>query len=152
MRRCDSIQFIQMQYYWRGHQAFLAPDLPGHDYQEWIDAYWARDILELFHLERRHSFRRLFELILTHSGGVFESTRYARPCEVSRTTIANYLAVQRGGLGPAARGPAGDGDRMQVAGRRVRPGRDEDLPKRLPRAGARRRRLSASARQPRGLV
>jgi hypothetical protein len=24
---------------------FLAPTLPEHDFQEWIDAYWARDIL-----------------------------------------------------------------------------------------------------------
>ena len=33
------------------------------------------------------------ELLLAASGGIFEATRYARPCEVSRTTITNYLAV-----------------------------------------------------------
>ncbi len=63
------------------------------DYQEWIDGYWAKDILELFRLERRHSFQRLLELLLVNSGGIFEATKYARPCEVSRPTIANYLAV-----------------------------------------------------------
>jgi predicted AAA+ superfamily ATPase len=30
---------------------------------------------------------------MAQSGGIFEATRFARPCEVSRTTIAHYLAV-----------------------------------------------------------
>jgi predicted AAA+ superfamily ATPase len=33
------------------------------------------------------------ELLLTSSGGIFEATRFARPSEVSRTTIANYLSI-----------------------------------------------------------
>lgn len=72
---------------------FLADDLPEREFQEWVDAYWAKDILELFRLERRHSFLRLFELLMAQSGAIFEATRFARPCEVSRTTISNYLAV-----------------------------------------------------------
>lgn len=71
----------------------LADELPERDFQEWMEAYWAKDIQELFRLERRQSFLRFVELILTSSGGIFEATRFARPCEVSRTTIANYLAV-----------------------------------------------------------
>jgi predicted AAA+ superfamily ATPase len=72
---------------------FLSDELPERDFQEWMDAYWAKDIQELFRLERRHSFQKFIELLLAGSGGIFEATRYARPCEVSRTTIANYLAV-----------------------------------------------------------
>ncbi len=72
---------------------FLADPLPEREFQEWFDAYWAKDILELFRLERRHSFLRFAELLLAQSGGIFEATRFARPCEVSRTTISNYLAV-----------------------------------------------------------
>jgi len=72
---------------------FLAEHFPERDFQEWMDAYWAKDIQELFRLERRHSFQRFVEVIIANSGGIFEATRYARPCEVSRTTIANYLAV-----------------------------------------------------------
>lgn len=72
---------------------FLAEEPPERDFQEWMDAYWAKDIQELFRLERRHSFQKFIELLLTNSGGIFEATRYARPCEVSRTTITNYLAV-----------------------------------------------------------
>lgn len=72
---------------------FLAAKLPERDFQEWMDAYWAKDIQELFRLERRHSFQKFVELLMAGSGGMFEATRYARPCEVSRTTISNYLAV-----------------------------------------------------------
>ncbi|MBI2924868.1 MAG: ATP-binding protein [Verrucomicrobia bacterium] len=72
---------------------FLSPDLPERDYQEWMDAYWAKDIQELFRLERRASFQRFVELLFAQSGGLFEATRFAAPCEVSRTTITNYLAV-----------------------------------------------------------
>jgi len=72
---------------------FLSKELPERDFQEWMDAYWAKDIHELFRLERRHSFQKFVELLMANSGGLFEATRYARPCEVSRTTIANYLSV-----------------------------------------------------------
>jgi hypothetical protein len=72
---------------------FLAEELPERDFQEWLDAYWAKDILELFRLERRQSFQRLVELLMAQSGGLFEATGFARACEVSRTTITNYVAV-----------------------------------------------------------
>jgi predicted AAA+ superfamily ATPase len=72
---------------------FLASAFPERDFQEWMDAFWAKDIQELFRLERRSSFLRFIELVLTNSGGIFEATAYARPCEVSRTTISNYLNV-----------------------------------------------------------
>lgn len=72
---------------------FLSDDLPEREFQEWVDAYWAKDVLELFRLERRHSFQRLLELLMAQSGGLFEATPFARACEVSRTTIANYVAV-----------------------------------------------------------
>lgn len=70
---------------------FLSPQVPERDFQEWMDAYWAKDIQELFRLERRHSFQKFVELLMAQSGGIFEASRFARPCEVSRTTIANYL-------------------------------------------------------------
>lgn len=72
---------------------FLADEPPERDFQEWLDAYWAKDIQELFRLESRSSFQKFTELLVAQSGGVFEATRFTRPCEVSRTTIANYLKV-----------------------------------------------------------
>jgi predicted AAA+ superfamily ATPase len=58
-----------------------------------MDAYWAKDIQELFRLERRDSFQRFTELVMAQSGGIFDATRFAGPCEVSRPTITNYLCV-----------------------------------------------------------
>lgn len=72
---------------------FLADSLPESDYQEWLDSYWAKDIQELFRLERRASFQRLVELLAAQSGGIFEATRFAGPCEINRQTVSNYLAV-----------------------------------------------------------
>ena len=72
---------------------FLPEKVPERDFQEWMDAYWAKDIQEMFRLERRSSFQRFTELLMIQSGGVFEATRFTGPCEVSRTTIANYLNV-----------------------------------------------------------
>ena len=72
---------------------FLADQLPERDFQEWMDAYWAKDIQELFRLESRSSFQKFVELVLTQSGGIFEATRFSHPCEVSRPTISTYLKV-----------------------------------------------------------
>ncbi len=72
---------------------FLSDSLNESEFQDWIDAYWAKDIQELFRLERKASFQKFLELILANSGGIFEATKYAAPCEVSRPTITNYLAV-----------------------------------------------------------
>ena len=72
---------------------FLAGSLPESDYQEWLDSYWAKDIQELFRLERRAAFQRLIELLAAQSGGIFEATRFAGPCEINRQTVTNYLAV-----------------------------------------------------------
>lgn len=72
---------------------FLSGEVPEYDFQEWLDAYWAKDIQELFRLERRYSFQKFFELLLAQSGGIFEATRFSKTCEVSRGTITNYLKV-----------------------------------------------------------
>ena len=72
---------------------FLEAELPEYGFQEWIDAYWAKDIQELFRLERRYSFQKFTELLMAQSGGIFEATGFARPCEVSRGTISNYLSI-----------------------------------------------------------
>jgi uncharacterized protein len=72
---------------------FVEPASPERDFQEWLDAYWAKDVQELFRLEKRAAFARLFELLLIDSGGQFDASRFARACDVSRQTIMNYLDV-----------------------------------------------------------
>lgn len=74
---------------------YLAEEFPERDFQEWVDAYWAKDVQELFRVERRESFVRFFELLIQQSGGMFEASRLAAPSGVSRTTLGNYLEVLR---------------------------------------------------------
>lgn len=72
---------------------FLSESFPEYEFQEWMDALWAKDIQELFRLERKFSFQRFIELLLTQSGGIFEASRFSHECEVSRITISNYLKI-----------------------------------------------------------
>ena len=72
---------------------FLAGARDDREYSEWMEAFWARDILELFRLERRASFLKFAELLLAQSGGQFNATAFAASCGVSRTTIGNYLGI-----------------------------------------------------------
>ncbi len=72
---------------------FLRGEPEERDFQEWIDSFWAKDIQELFRLERRHSFQRLLELLFSRSGGIFKATTFARVTELSRTSVSNYLKV-----------------------------------------------------------
>lgn len=72
---------------------FLDDERDDKDYSEWMEAFWAKDILELFRLERRESFLKFAELLLAQSSGRFNSAAFATACGVSRPTIVNYLAI-----------------------------------------------------------
>ncbi|MHB8512014.1 MAG: ATP-binding protein [Actinomycetota bacterium] len=76
-----------------GLPEFFIKGSTERDMQEWLDAYWGRDVQELFRLERRSSFVRFVELVLARSGGIFEASAFATACEVSRPTISNYLSA-----------------------------------------------------------
>ena len=71
---------------------FLAPQ-PEAAFAEWMDSFWAKDIQELFLVEQFGPFRRFVELLLADSGGMFEASRFAAACELSRPTISKYLAI-----------------------------------------------------------
>jgi uncharacterized protein len=72
---------------------FLSPGPPEKEFQEWMDAYWAKDAQELFRLERRGPFQRFVELVMARSGEMFEATQFIAPCGVSRGTIMKYLSA-----------------------------------------------------------
>jgi predicted AAA+ superfamily ATPase len=72
---------------------FVQKEFPEVDFSEWISSYWAKDIQELFKVEKRNSFLKFTELLLAQSGGQFEATKFADACEVSRPSISNYLAI-----------------------------------------------------------
>lgn len=72
---------------------FLASRVDDKDYEEWMSSYWAKDLSELFMVEKRAAFMKFVELVFAQSGGLFEAQAFAGPCEVSRPTIAHYLSI-----------------------------------------------------------
>ena len=80
---------------------FLAGEFPERDFQEWMDAYWAKDIQELFRIERRHSFQRFAELPDSINGAqavqgreVALTTLYTAADQVTRLVPKDELARQ----------------------------------------------------------
>ena len=69
----------------------LADGIDDEAYREWIDSYWARDLQELFNIERKASFIKLLELLFIQSGSLFRAQPLASACEISRQTVMNYL-------------------------------------------------------------
>lgn len=72
---------------------FLASPVDDKDYEEWMSSYWAKDLSELFVVEKRGAFMKFMELVLTQSGGLFEAQAFTAPCEVSRPTIQHYVSI-----------------------------------------------------------
>ena len=73
--------------------ALLAGEPNAEFYGEWLDSYFARDVQELFRLEKRAGFLRVFELLLRQSGGMLDATRLAAESGISRPTVTNWLEV-----------------------------------------------------------
>lgn len=74
---------------------FLQTQFPESAFQEWMDSFWAKDIEEIFKIEKKSAFLKLFELLALQSGGLFEAKSFAAPCGVSHTTIATYINVMQ---------------------------------------------------------
>lgn len=76
-------------------QTLLAGRLDPEFYREWLDSYYARDVQELFRVEKRNAFLLLLETLLRQSGGLAEHTSLARGSGLSRPTIVSYLDVMQ---------------------------------------------------------
>jgi len=66
---------------------------PSDFFPEWMDSYFARDVQELFQVEKRAGFLRLFEILLRQSGGLLQVASIAGESEISRPTVMNWLEV-----------------------------------------------------------
>ena len=73
--------------------ALLADQYNPEFYAEWLDSYFARDVQELFRLEKRAGFLRVLELLMRQSGGMLDVTKLAAESQVSRPTVTNWLEV-----------------------------------------------------------
>ncbi len=72
---------------------FAEQTFPEVRYAEWVDSYWSKDIQELFTIVKKGSFQKFLEMLFVQSGGIFEVSKFAEICEVSRPTIENYLTI-----------------------------------------------------------
>ena len=72
---------------------FMAEELPEAAFEEWFVSYWAKDVQELFHIEKRRSFIKLAQMIMAQSGSIFEASKFASTCELSPNSVRNYLAI-----------------------------------------------------------
>lgn len=73
--------------------ALLAKEPSWEFYAEWLDSYFARDVQEMFRVEKRSAFLLLVELVLRQSGGLMEATSLAKHAGVSRPTVMNWMEV-----------------------------------------------------------
>jgi hypothetical protein len=73
--------------------ALVADEVDPERYAEWLDSYWARDIHELFRVEKRTAFLMLVELLLRNSGGLAEITSLGRATALSRPTVMSYVDI-----------------------------------------------------------
>ena len=73
--------------------ALLAEKHNPEFYAEWQDSYFARDVQELFRLEKRAGFLRVLELLMRQSGGMLDVSKLAGESQISRPTVTHWLDV-----------------------------------------------------------
>ncbi len=64
-------------------------------FSEWIDSFYARDILELFGIRNRQGFLSLFRLLLRQSGGQLDYSQLANLSELSRVTVKSHIEAMQ---------------------------------------------------------
>ena len=64
-------------------------------FAEWIDSFYARDVLELFGIRNRQGFLTLLRLLLRRSGGQVDYSQLASLSELNRATVKAHLEAMR---------------------------------------------------------
>lgn len=72
-------------------ERLLAGRVDPESCSEWLDSYFARDVQELFRVEKRGAFLLLVETLLRQSGGLLDVTKLAKLVGLSRPTVMTYL-------------------------------------------------------------
>ena len=60
-------------------------------FSEWMDSFYACDVLELFGVRNRRGFLALFRVLLRQSGGQLDYGRLATSSEMSRPTVMSHV-------------------------------------------------------------
>jgi predicted AAA+ superfamily ATPase len=58
-----------------------------------MDSFYARDVQELFRVEKRTGFLKLLQILMRQSGNLIEITSLAKHSGLSRPTVMNYIDV-----------------------------------------------------------
>ncbi len=98
-------------------EALLAEAKSPEAFAEWIDSFYARDILELFRVRNRRGFLALFRLLLRWSGGQVDYSRLSRLTELSRPTVKSYLEALEVAHAVHILGPFHGGGGGEIVGR-----------------------------------
>lgn len=72
-------------------EPLLSDSKDANFFNEWIDSFYARDILELFSIRNRQGFLSLFRILLRQSGGQVDYTRLSNSSEMSRPTVKAHI-------------------------------------------------------------
>lgn len=64
-------------------------------FNEWIDSFYARDVLELFGIRNRQGFLSLFRLLLRQSGRQLDYSQLANSSELSRPTVKAHIEAMQ---------------------------------------------------------
>lgn len=64
-------------------------------FSEWIDSFYARDILDLFGIRNRQGFLTLFRLLLRQSGGQLDYSQLGNLSKLSRPTVKNHIEAMQ---------------------------------------------------------
>ena len=76
-------------------EPLLATNKDPAFFNEWIDSFYARDILELFGIRNRQGFLSLFRLLLRQSGGQLDYSQLANLSELSRPTVKAHIEAMQ---------------------------------------------------------
>jgi predicted AAA+ superfamily ATPase len=60
-------------------------------YSEWLDSFFARDVQELFQVDKRSEFLKLCQLLLRQSGELASQTTLSKHSGLSRPSVVKYL-------------------------------------------------------------
>lgn len=98
-------------------EQLLAPEPEPAFYAEWLDSFYAREILELFRIRNRVGFLALLRLLLRSSGGQVDYTKLARQSEVSRPTVKSHLEALTTAHAVCLLRPLAGGGRREITSR-----------------------------------
>lgn len=73
--------------------ALLSEQIDSEFYAEWMDSFYARDVQELFHIEKRAGFLKLLQILLRQSGSLIEITNLSKHTGLTRPTVSSYMQV-----------------------------------------------------------